>query len=449
MHTTSQVIADKSCDVKTADTKLDNLESVASTQETGQKFPGGSKRGKKRVKSNYKQATSIPPHPLTIATSEVPSITPTTPVSVTKMPPLRKPESTHRKVSNPLTVFPSEASQDVRVQLSKGFASFPFNVNSPNQQVTSEPTIKTTNIIKSSRSKLNPNSPSEVGVDNEDKTPPVMPPKDQKLPLNVSHATGLLVLSVTSSYPGYVFTAVDRAKLVSCIPGVVIINTAKKGDSLILGVEPEELTNVFLDVEKELKSKNWAVSYVDTTNRDTFSYFGGWKLLPRVDKSGMFQLIVSLRSQGWRSKDSEVKKRNQLLDMVKDFNIAKIVHGEGETILLVGHVLECVAYSDCIRKVFSMERRHTWQPKPISIPSSDSQVGGEERHFWVKVKCPELSNLSTAHKQYSVFQQLSTAGKVLQLEHQLFGAVDNYMVVYSDMGSTFPVLGQQFCLMEF
>jgi hypothetical protein len=260
-----------------------------------------------------------------------------------------------------------------------------------------------------------------------------------------SQSTGLKVLSVTSSFPGYVFTANDRAKLVRSIPGLVIINTATKGDCLILGVdiEEEKLSSLIPQVEKE---KTWTISYVDTTDRDAFSYFAGWKLIPRVDKSGMFQLIVSLRSQGWRSRDAEMNKRNQLLDLVKDFNVAKVVHGEGETILLVGHVLECVAYSDCIRKVFTMERRHSWQPRPVSNPRSDEPIPGQERHFWVKMKCPELSNLSTAHK-YSVYHELSNAGKVIQLEHQLFGAVDNYLVVYSDIVDT-KSLGQQFCLLE-
>merc|ERR1719186_454299 len=274
-------------------------------------------------------------------------------------------------------------------------------------------------------------------------------PKKSPVFSNVSQSTGLKVLSVTSSVSGYVFTANDRAKLVRTIPGLVIINTAGKGDSLVLGVDVEDgkLSRLLLQLEKDLNI--WNISRVDTTKKDTFSYFDGWKLLPRVDKSGMFQLIVNLKTQGWRSREAEIEKRNQLLDLVKNFNIAKIVHGEGETILLVGHVLECVAYSDCIRDVFTMEKRHTWQPKPASKLSSDCPSPGQERHFWVKVKCPELSNLSDAHKQYSVLHHLSTAGKVLQLEHQLFGAVDNYLVVYSEMTDTkTPVLGQQFCLLE-
>merc|ERR1719470_658149 len=59
-----------------------------------------------------------------------------------------------------------------------------------------------------------------------------------------------------------------------------------------------------------------------------------------------------------------------------------------------------------------------------------------ERHFWVKVKDPEMNNLTTAHKQYTVYQQLSRVE-------------DNYLVVYSNMGDAkTPVLGQQFCLLE-
>merc|ERR1719318_180316 len=174
-----------------------------------------------------------------------------------------------------------------------------------------------------------------------------------------------------------------------------------------------------------------------------FAYFAGWKLIPRVDKSGMFQLIVNLRTHGSRSRDAEMKRRNQLLDLVKNFNIAKIVHGEGETILLVSHVLECVAYSDLIRKKFTLEKRHTWLPKPVAISNTPVHHMTRERHFWVKVKDPEMNNLTT------VYQQLSNVGKVLQLEHHLFGVEDNYLVVYSNIGDAkMPVLGQQFCLLE-
>merc|ERR1719186_184888 len=274
-------------------------------------------------------------------------------------------------------------------------------------------------------------------------------PKKTTVVSNVCHSTGLKVLSVTSFVSGYVFTANDRVKLGRTIPGLVIINTAGKGDSLVLGgdVEDDKLSSLLLQLEKDLN--NWNISCVDTRKKDTFSYFDGWKRIPRVDKSGMFQLIVNLKTQGWRSREAEIEKRNQLLDLVKNFNIVKIVHGEGETILLVGHVLECVAYSDCIRNVFTMEKRHTWQPKPASNHRADSPSASQERHFWVKVKCPELSNLSDAHKQYSVLHHLSTVGKVLQLEHQLFGAVDNYLVVYREMADTkAPILGQQFCLLE-
>eukprot|EP00092_Neocalanus_flemingeri_P015933 GFUD01017250.1.p1 GENE.GFUD01017250.1~~GFUD01017250.1.p1 ORF type:complete len:1654 (+),score=467.45 GFUD01017250.1:121-5082(+) len=279
--------------------------------------------------------------------------------------------------------------------------------------------------------------------------PVLSSPKKSPMMSNcISRSTGLKILSVTSSIQGYVFTANDRAKLVRSIPGVVIINTAMKGDCLVLGVDIEEhlLSSVLTQMEEQ---KSWTISCVDTTYRDTYSYLTGWNFIPRVDKSGLFQLIVSFKGQGWRSRDVEMKKRNQLLELVKDFNIVKIVHGEGETILLVGHVLECVAYSDCLRNLFSLERRHTWQPKPVSNSELSQTIPDQERHFWLKVKCPELSNLSTAHKQYSVFHQLSTAGKVLQLEHQLFGAEDNYLVVYSGLGdSKPPALGQQFCLME-
>jgi len=255
-----------------------------------------------------------------------------------------------------------------------------------------------------------------------------------------SQATGLKVLSVTTSTPGYIFTASDRAGLVKNIPGVVIINTAGKGDCLILGVDIED--EKLLKLIPELENASFRISLVETTERDTFSYFQDWKVIPRVDKCGMFQLIVSLRGP-----IGQVKRRNQLLELVKGLNISKVVHGEGETILLVGHVLEFVAYSDCIREVFSIERRHTWQPRPLDIMSPPLVSNAQERYLWVKVKCPEMSSLSIAHKQYSVHHELSQAGEVIQLEHQLFGAVDNYLAVVKDLRDI-KDLGYQFDVLE-
>jgi len=264
--------------------------------------------------------------------------------------------------------------------------------------------------------------------------------KDQ-LSKYTSPSTGLKVLSVSSSSPGYVFTAGDRARIVRNIPGVVIINTACKGDRLVLGVDIED--DKLLKLIPEIEKESWKVSFAETQEKDTFSYLKGWKVIPRVDKGGMFQLIVNLKGQG------QVKRRNQLLELVKDFNISKVVHGEGETILLVGHVLEFVAYSDCIRKEFIMERRHAWHPRPVDTPRPypSAPASDQERYFWVKVKCEEIRNLSTAHKQYSVYHELSREGEVLQLEHQLFGVVDNYLAIVKDVGDI-TNLGEQFNFLE-
>ena len=105
---------------------------------------------------------------------------------------------------------------------------------------------------------------------------------ESSLPSKTSNSIGLKVLSITSCFPGYVFTANDRAKLVRSIPGVVIINTANKGDKLVLGVDMEDdkLSSLLTQFQDQ---KNWNLSVVDTTDKDTFSYFAGWKLIPRVD----------------------------------------------------------------------------------------------------------------------------------------------------------------------
>ena len=85
---------------------------------------------------------------------------------------------------------------------------------------------------------------------------------------------------------------------------------------------------------------------------------------------------------------------------------------DGETILLGGHLLEMVSYSDTIRKAFSMERRHTWQPRPSDCSESPpSSSPCQERHFWVKVKCHEITNLSPSQKQYSYIASCPVLGR--------------------------------------
>ena len=88
-----------------------------------------------------------------------------------------------------------------------------------------------------------------VDVDGSDNTKAL----NDQLSNYTSQETGLKVLSVTSSSPGYTFTTSDRARLVKNIPGVVIINAAGKGDSLLLGVdiEDENLVKLIPILEKE------------------------------------------------------------------------------------------------------------------------------------------------------------------------------------------------------
>ena len=90
--------------------------------------------------------------------------------------------------------------------------------------------------------------------------------------------------------------------------------------------------------------------------------------------------------------------------------------------------MEFIAYSEFIRKEFAIERRHTWQLQPTGkkVKSPD----GANRYFMVSVDCPEMSQLSVAHKQFTVNYHLKNIGKVIQLEHNLFGVPDHYLAVF-------------------
>ena len=75
------------------------------------------------------------------------------------------------------------------------------------------------------------------------------------------------------------------------------------------------------------------------------------------------------------------------MSVIQWFNITRTIHGEGETMIQVSHVLEFIAYSDCIRRGFAIERRHTWQLKPTGAGTQDP---GAEEGLGVKSALKEL-----------------------------------------------------------
>ena len=215
------------------------------------------------------------------------------------------------------------------------------------------------------------------------------------------------------------------------LPGVVLLNTVSE-EALLLGLDctPDQVTAAVAKLSKE--ASHWVVTLEDVSGpgQDPFSFFRGWTIIPRVDKNGMYSLIVNLRMKG-KTKMTEVEDRRRLLSVIQGFNITRTIHGEGETMIQVSHVLEFIAYSDCIRRGFAIERRHTWQLKPTGAGTLDPGAEEGVRYCWVTVNCPELRQLTPAHKQFTVHQHLARLGSVVQLEHNMFGVPDNYLASFS------------------
>ena len=250
----------------------------------------------------------------------------------------------------------------------------------------------------------------------------------------VSVTTGLTVISVTSSSssPHHVIDMADRANIAKIFPEVVLINSCGNNDGLLLGVDlsPDQLRSPIVRAGEEMQNLNF--SLVDVSAKDPFSFFQGWSLIPRVDKTGLYQLIINLAGYQGKANNkvnlSDAKRK--IANMTKNFQVSKIVEGEGEMILLVSHVLEFILFSDCLSKEFSLEKRHTWQLKQRGT-FENSNTEGANRFFIVKIREDQFNQLSPAAMQFNVNIRLKQLGRVLQLEQNIFGVPNNFLVVFS------------------
>jgi len=240
----------------------------------------------------------------------------------------------------------------------------------------------------------------------------------------VSAATGLTVVTA-STVSGSQIKSSDRESLAKNLPDIVLINNSGKGESLELGLAapPQKVIN---DINN--MNLDFTFNLEDVSSHDPFSFLSGWEVIPRADKLGMYSLIINLQIRN-NSKNTEImENKRKLVKLLEEFNISKTMHGDGEVMIQVGHILEFIAYSDFIRKEYAIERRHTWQLQPTGKKVDPKD--GVNRYFIVSVDCPEMSQLSVAHKQFTVNYHLKNIGKVIQLEHQLFGVSDHYLVVF-------------------
>ena len=244
----------------------------------------------------------------------------------------------------------------------------------------------------------------------------------------ISLTTGLTVVSVSSSSPArQSLPDSDRAKILRYLPDVVLINSAAN-NGLMLGIDqhPREVKNQLVSLMEEMTGFVFALD--DVAEKDPFTYFEGWPIIPRVDQTGLYQLIVNSKSLT-KTKEEDLEN---LARRVKTFNIAKTstcLTDEAKMVIQVNHVLEFIAYWDCLRKDFSLERRHTWSLKPRDRLDPRSEPAGD-RIFWMKATDAGFTALSVAQKQFNLKCQLDNLGKVKHLESDLFGVENSFLVVF-------------------
>ena len=243
----------------------------------------------------------------------------------------------------------------------------------------------------------------------------------------ISSTTGLTVVSVSSTSAQQSLSDSDRAKIVRSLPEVVLINSAVN-NGLMLGIDqdPGEVRNQLVSLREEMTG--FAFSLDDVAEKDPFAYFEGWPIIPRVDKTGLYQLIVNSKSLT-KTKEEDLE---DLARRVKTFNIAKTstcLTDEAKMVIQVNHVLEFIAYWDCLRKDFSLERRHTWSLKPRDRLDPRIEPAGD-RIFWVKATDAGFTALSVAQKQFNLKCQLDNLGKVKHLESDLFGVENSFLLVF-------------------
>ena len=340
------------------------------------------------------------------------------------------------------------------LKINPNVPKFDGNGNAPPPDAASTPRSDVSIGIKSTKATVDTSSNLEMKPLMDLKTNVAHPAKevpplgDDNCSKFISPATGLTVVLVSNESQGKPFTIHDRGQVAKLFPSTILMNPHGKGDSLLLGLDadPSKVAKSIAKLEKE--TKNWTFSLENVSSQDPFSFFSGWKIIPKVDKLGMYSLIVNLRVRG-KTKMAELEEKRNLMSLIRDYNILKTMHGDGETMIQVGHVLEYIAYSDSIRKNFSIERRHTWALRPTQGKPSENVDEVGNKYVWIKVNCADLNQLSIAHKQFTVNHHLCNVGKVIQLEYQLFGVQDNYLAVFCGKEKlSLENLGPQFNVMK-
>ena len=242
----------------------------------------------------------------------------------------------------------------------------------------------------------------------------------------LSPGTGLLCLSASSSSSSPISLAARQSLKVHFGPSLVLVNTVGRGETLELGLVLERGKIL----ENELRKANeqfgpeLTLRATLTTTRDPFSWVGKVASIPKVGGSGLYQLSVQRPPQPLRG---ETSTRKELEEVTKQLDgVMRVSHGEGESLVLVGHIVHALAYTNHISRTFDTQLQHVWQPAEQSKNKLNSGTG--EKWFIMTTKKGSQDE-GALYRQLHVHHELSKVGKVVHLEQGVFGASHTFLVM--------------------
>merc|ERR1719209_2064233 len=173
-----------------------------------------------------------------------------------------------------------------------------------------------------------------------------------------SPVTGLLCLSATSLSSTPISLAGRQGLRAHFGPSLVIVNTVGGGETLELGLDLEKgkVLQEVLEKANEQLGSELTVRASQTTAKDPFAWVGGLVSIPKVGGSGLYQLSVQRPPQPHRG---EMSIRKELEEVTRQLDgVMRVSHGEGESLVLVGHMVHALAYTNHISRTFDTQLQH-------------------------------------------------------------------------------------------
>ena len=201
-------------------------------------------------------------------------------------------------------------------------------------------------------------------------------------------------------------------------PSLVIVNTVGRGETLELGLDLErgKVLEEVLEKANEHLGPELTVRATLTSAKDPFAWVGGLASIPKVGGSGLYQLSVQRPPQPHRG---EMSMRKELEEVTRQLEgVVRVSHGEGESLVLVGHMVHALVYINHISGTFQAQLQHVWPPTKQPKPKVELLKG--EKWFIVTLK--ENKGGGALHRQLYVHHELNSLGRVAHLEQGVFGA---------------------------